>query len=220
MARRLGHCNKVIVQTATMARLFEQRFPAASAPCILSFVHESEGLSSPITDLEESHTSVTDFLYVASGEPHKNHLVLLEAWRLLAKGGVRPSLTLTVDSQRYAGLAATINQAVAVHDLKINNIGTIGHKSVLELYRRARALIYPSLVESFGVPLLEAHQVGLDVLAPERDYVRDLIDPVESFDPDSPVSIARAVRRYLGQTEPRYSTVTAAAFLHAVLSQS
>lgn len=220
LARRLGHCNEVIVQTTTMARLFAQRFPAAPAPRILSFMHESGVLTSPTADLEESRVPVTDFLYIASGEPHKNHLVLLEAWRLLANGGVRPSLMLTFDSQRYASLASTINQAVAAFDLKIDNIGAIGHKSAIALYRQARALIYPSVVESFGVPLLEAHQAGLDVLAPERDYVRDLLDPVESFDPDSPVSIARAVRRYLGQTEPRYSPVTAADFLHAVLAQS
>ncbi len=220
LARRLGHCNEVIVQTTTMARLFALRFPAAPAPRILSFMHESGVLTSPTASLEESRVPVTDFLYIASGEPHKNHLVLLEAWRLLANGGVRPSLMLTVDSQRYAALASTINQAVAAFDLKIDNIGAIGHKSAIALYRQARALIYPSVVESFGVPLLEAHQAGLDVLAPERDYVRDLLDPVESFDPDSPISIARSVRRYLGQTEPRYSPVTAADFMHAVLAQS
>ena len=220
LARRLGHCNEVMVQTATMARLFAQRFPSAPAPRILSFMHESGVLTSPTAALEKSHAPVTDFLYIASGEPHKNHLILLEAWCLLANGGVRPSLILTFDSQRYAALASTINQAVAAYDLRIDNIGAIGHESAIALYRQTRALIYPSVVESFGVPLLEARQAGLDVLAPERDYVRDLLDPAESFDPDSPVSIARAVRRYLGQTEPRYSPVTPADFLQAVLAQS
>jgi glycosyltransferase involved in cell wall biosynthesis len=220
LARRLRYCNEVLVQTATMARLFAQRFPTASAPRILPFMQEPGVPASPAASREQSRAPMTDFLYIASGEPHKNHLTLLEAWRLLADGGMRPSLTLTVDHHRHAELASIINQAIAAYGLKIDNIGTIRHEAALTLYRQARALVYPSVLESFGIPLLEAHQAGLDILAPERDYVRDLLDPVESFDPDSPVSIARAVRRYLGQTEPRYSPVTAADFLHAVLAQS
>ena len=142
----------------------------------------------------------------------------MEAWRLLAVGGVRPSLRLTIDHQRHAGLVFTINQTVAAYGLKIDNIGAIGHEAALSLYRQARALVYPSSLESFGIPLLEAHQAGIDILAPERDYVRDLLDPVESFDPDSSVSIARAVRRYLGELEPRHAPATAADFLQAVLA--
>lgn len=220
LARRLGYCNEVLVQTTTMARLFAQRFPAAPLPRILPFMQKSGVLAFPSATGEQSRAPMIDFLYVASGEPHKNHLALLEAWRILADGGVRPSLTLTVDHQRHAGLVSTINQAVAAYGLKIDNIGTIGHEAALALYRRARALVYPSALESFGIPLLEAHQAGLDILAPERDYVRDLLDPVESFDPDSPVSIARAVRRYLDQPEPRYPPVTAADFLQALLAPS
>ncbi len=220
LAQRLGYCNEVLVQTPTMARLFVQRFPAAPVPRILPFMGEPSALASPTTVGEQSHSTMTDFLYVSSGEPHKNHLTLLEAWRLLADGGVRPSLTLTVDRQRHAELVATIDQAVAAYGLKIDNVGAIGHEAAVALYRKARALVYPSTLESFGIPLWEAHQAGLDILASERDYVRDLLDPVESFDPDSPVSIARAVRRYLGQPDPRYAPVTAADFLQAVLASS
>jgi glycosyltransferase involved in cell wall biosynthesis len=201
-----------------MARLFAQRFPTAPPPRILPFMQESDVHSSPATTEKELRAPVTDFLYIASGEPHKNHLALLEAWQLLANVGVRPSLMLTIDNKRHAGLAAAINHAIAAYDLKIHNIGAIGHETALELYRQARALVYPSVLESFGIPLLEAQRAGLDILAPERDYVRDLLDPVESFDPDSSLSIARAVRRYLGQTEPRYAPVTAADFLQAVVA--
>jgi glycosyltransferase involved in cell wall biosynthesis len=63
---------------------------------------------------------------------------------------------------------------------------------------QAKALIFPSLFESFGLPLLEAAKAGLPILASERDYVRDVVKPVASFDPESALSIARAVLRHQG----------------------
>ncbi|MGH8848481.1 MAG: glycosyltransferase, partial [Polaromonas sp.] len=40
------------------------------------------------------------------------------------------------------------------------------------------------------------------ILASELDYVRDVCSPVQTFDPASPVSIARAVKRFLAVPEP------------------
>lgn len=217
LVMRLGYCDEVIVQTLTMARIFAERFPDAPAPRILPLMPELGALTPAMPTREESHPLTTDFLYVASGEPHKNHLVLLEAWRLLANEGVRPSLILTIDNQRYSELTSTINQAVVTYDLRIYNLGDIGYQSAQALYRQVRALIYPSKIESFGLPLLEAQQFGLDVLASERDYVRDLLDPVESFDPESSLSISRAVQRYMGHVESRHSPFSAADFLQAVV---
>jgi hypothetical protein len=51
------------------------------------------------------------------------------------------------------------------------------------------------------MPLIEASQAGLPVLASELDYVRDVIDPEQSFDPESAISIARAVKRFIGEDE-------------------
>ena len=76
------------------------------------------------------------------------------------------------------------------------------HADVLVLYATAKAMIFPSTSESFGLPLVEATQLGLPILAPELDYVRDVCSPAHTFDPASPVSIARAVKRFLAVPEP------------------
>jgi hypothetical protein len=47
--------------------------------------------------------------------------------------------------------------------------------------------------------LIEANDVGLPILAPELDYVHDVCNPIETFDPKSSLSIARAVMRYVGK---------------------
>ncbi len=88
---------------------------------------------------------------------------------------------------------------------------------MLRLYLRAGALIYPSFSESLGLPLLEAQAAGLPVLASERDYVRDLLEPDETFDPASPLSIARAVKRHPGRPEAPLKMLNASQFRDVIL---
>jgi glycosyltransferase involved in cell wall biosynthesis len=142
-----------------------------------------------------------DFVYVSDGLPHKNHARLLQAWVELAAEGVKPSLVLTL-GPRDKALAEQVAALAHERGVNIQNVGHVDHDAVMTLYARSRALIFPSLGESFGLPLLEARAAGLPILAPELDYVRDVCDPVQTFDPQSPVSIARAVRRFLQQAEP------------------
>lgn len=146
-----------------------------------------------------------DFLYVASGEAHKNHERLIDAWILLSDDGLYPSLALTLDPETTKGLFKRLNQAVEQKGLRIYNLGVIPHEQLLEVYRKSGALIYPSIFESFGLPLIEARHAGIPVLAAELDYVRDVIDPDVTFDPYSQISIARAVRRYMegNQQDPK-----------------
>jgi len=138
-----------------------------------------------------------DFIYVASGDPHKNHRVLIEAWELLATEGLFPSLCLTVSASAFSELVAWIDERKKACDLNLVNLGTVKTDAVMALYARADTLIYPSVLESFGLPLLEAKDAGLQIVASELDYVRDILDPDESFDPYSAISITRAVKRVM-----------------------
>jgi glycosyltransferase involved in cell wall biosynthesis len=158
-----------------------------------------------------------DFVYVASGEAHKNHNNLLEAWHLLANAGLKPSLALTINSQSFPLLSAEITRYTQKYGLNIVNLNQMTVIEITNLYQSSSALIFPSTTESLGLPLIEATQLGLPVLASELDYVRDVIQPAETFDPNSPVSIARAVRRFLGNVEPTVQIRSADEFLAEVL---
>lgn len=142
-----------------------------------------------------------DFVYVADGEAHKNHRCLLDAWRVLAQQGFRPKLALTLGA-RDGVLEQVVVALRAECGAEVHNLGQMSHEQAVGLYRRARALIFPSLGESFGLPLIEAQQLGVPIVASELDYVRDVCEPVQTFDPRSAQSIARAVKRFLHQPEP------------------
>jgi glycosyltransferase involved in cell wall biosynthesis len=157
-----------------------------------------------------------DFIYVASGEAHKNHKALINAWGILADEGLFPSLALTLVPEQAPELCALAAKEMVSRGARIHTIGFVSHERVMSMYRESGALIYPSIFESFGLPLIEAQQVGLPVLAPELDYVRDVIEPDETFDPRSPISIARAVRRHLKGRKADLEIFTAKKLLELV----
>lgn len=161
-----------------------------------------------------------DFVYVASGEPHKNHISLINAWIILAEKGVYPSLALTLDETDYKELCTLINRAVDEYSLKIVNFGNLSSSNIRTLYDVSRALVYPSLYESFGLPLIEAVNHGLPVLAGNSDYILEVIKPTSLFDATNPTSIANAVISFSFEKASLKATLfTASEFLHKTIFQ-
>ncbi|MBU3635553.1 glycosyltransferase [Polynucleobacter sp. es-GGE-1] len=157
-----------------------------------------------------------DYLYVADGSGHKNHKRLIEAWSLLAKDGLRPTLALTIEFSNR-DLIALVDNYRARFGLKIVNLGKVPNSQMYPIYRRSGALVYPSTSESFGLPLLEASQVGLPIVASEMDFVRDVCNPVHSFDPYSSISIARAIKRHMGLSVEHSTPLTPKEFLSVLV---
>lgn len=206
---------QIIVQSPTMQRELKNSLGFDSI--VVPFI-ATKNKATLVSD-SDIKASGFDFVYVSSAEPHKNHATLLDAWVILAEQGVRPSLALTVSKDSAAHVAQLIEKKTGTHDLKITNFGVLKHGEVQALYNKSKALIFPSKLESFGLPLLEANQLGLPILAPELDYVRDVIDPNQTFDPNSPTSIARAVLRHLNISAPKTDLIDASEFLARIQEQ-
>jgi len=213
---RLVDVDRVVVQSESMAREVQEELRLE--PVVLPYVAAAQACAPQRAEERFEARDNAVFLYVASGEAHKNHRNLLSAWKLLAQQDIHPSLCLTISRVEHPVLCAQIEEEKSKYGLMINNVGPVQHSTVKELYGRCSALIYPSEFESFGLPLLEARSRGLPIVAAELDYVRDLADPVETFDPESPVSIARAVKRFLGRAETRRPILTPDQFVDALLA--
>tara|TARA_R110002126_G_scaffold10841_9_gene49597 strand:+ start:26680 stop:27612 length:933 start_codon:yes stop_codon:yes gene_type:complete len=157
-----------------------------------------------------------DFLYAADGASHKNHANLLSAWKLLGEEGIFPSLALTLPP-RDSALIDRIEALKVEHGLNITNLGYLPHDDLLQCYHQAGAMLFASYAESFGIPLLEAKAADLPIIAAELDFVRDMCEPVQTFDPFSERSIAGAVKRHLKLTADQVKPLEASAFV-ALLS--
>ena len=187
-----NNVDRFVVQTQSMKNLLQSKIGRNVE--LLPF--------SDFAYIETSSVVNVDFLYPSSGEPHKNHKNLIEAWVLLAKKGFFPELHLTLDETNHQNLLLWLNDKVTHHSLKIKNIGYLkSHSEMLCRIKYSKCLIFPSLLESFGLPLIEAEYFSTPILAPELDYVRDVVKPHQTFDAQSPVSICSAVLRFLNKEE-------------------
>lgn len=216
---RAGTVDEFVVQTPSMKDALARHLSNIKTKpglCIRTQPFASGGSQSCQAQADGETPAVHDFVYVGSGESHKNHRRLIDAWILLAQEGYHPSLALTVDVAEFPDLCDWIETQKRIHRLRIENTGALPQSRVAELYKCSRALIYPSTLESLGLPLIEARNAGLAVLAGELDYVRDILNPEETFDPNSAVSIARAVKRFRRMEEPALQIVDAGAFVDSL----
>lgn len=209
-----GHVNVFLVQTPTMRGLLQNNLVSNGDIRVWPFLQEVSDYQRSLASAgQRDHEKVYDFLYVASGEPHKNHRNLIEAWCLLAQEELFPGLCLTLDEDHALELWRWMQDKIAQYKLNVVTVSLKSRVDVEKILGTSRAVIYPSRFESFGLPLIEARQAGLPVLAGELDYVRDVLDPEETFNPASPLSIGRAVKRFLGVGEKPLDMMSAKDFI-------
>jgi glycosyltransferase involved in cell wall biosynthesis len=130
-------------------------------------------------------------LYPARRWPHKNHDRLYEALALLRRD--RPDLRLVLTG---GGSPGTTPAGVEVR-------GAVPEGELVSLYRRAAAVVFPSLYEGFGQPPLEAMACGCPVAVSNAASLPEICgDAARYFDPKSPQAIAAAVADVLAEPEP------------------
>jgi len=134
--------------------------------------------------------------YPAQAWPHKNHLALLEALRLLHdRDGIALDLVCT---GRKTSFWPTIAERVARLGLRerVRFPGYVDAGELAVLYRDALAVVLPSLCEGAGQPLLEAFAHGAPVACSGSTSLAEYAgDAALLFDPEDPPAIADAMRR-------------------------
>lgn len=215
-----SNVNVFFVQTPAMKSLLIKKINFFGKVCLAPYVDFSAEYSRKSFVGGRHKDYEYDFVYIASGEPHKNHKVLIEAWCILSKQNIFPSLCLTLSEKISPDLCDWIKLKEKEFKLNILNVGQLKKDEVNALYDISRTLIYPSSLESFGMPLIEARQAGLFILASELDYVRDILDPDEVFESGSAISISRAVKRHLKIDEPILPLIDSKEFLNYVCEKS
>jgi len=176
----------LIVQTDSMKRQLQNSFTNLDI-LVQPFFSMPKVIKSESADF---------YFYPARGDDSKNHCNLVKAWVHLSKQEFRPQLIITVDPRVNSELVAWIEKMKLKFELDIKNIGFVNTCEIVNMYSKSPIIIFPSYFESFGLPLVEANTLDLDIVASELDYVRDVCRPKETFDPNSHTSIARAVLRH------------------------
>ncbi len=176
----------VIVQQEWLRKEFLRRF----GPLPVVVAHPSQDLlpTRGALKLVDHHV----FLYPALPRVFKNLEVIGEAVRLLQTRGVQNfEVRLTIDGSenRYAGwLKRRYGQLP-----NLRFLGRQDRNQMDEHYKEASALLFPSRLETWGLPITEAKVHELPILVADLPYAHETVgeyDLVSFFDPQSPELLA------------------------------
>lgn len=147
-------------------------------------------------------------LYPAQFWPHKNHVNLLHALKILeTQYNLSPPLVLTgADKGNLNHVQGVINQLDLLTRVRL--LGFIPDADLAALYRTAAMTVFPSFFGTDNLPPLEALHHGRPVVASDISGARDQLgDAVEYFDPTDPDRIAEQIARVLNDTGLRENII-------------
>lgn len=157
----------VVVQTKWMKKAVEKQCRIDDEN--VKIVTPTDLISDEIPRYQSQKT--LQFFYPANPFIYKNHKVIINAIDILKKQGI---INFNV--------IFTNNISDFDNDLP-NNVKLIGHvarEKVFDLYSKS-ILIFPSYIESYGLPLLEARRSGTFILASDTSFSREILEGYPNY---------------------------------------
>jgi glycosyltransferase involved in cell wall biosynthesis len=135
--------------------------------------------------------------YPANFWPHKNHSMLLTAYGMFLARNPHSPLDLVFTGALNGGEDA-IKQAVMQMGLskRVHFLGFVPEEGLAAVWFGCEFLIFPSLYEGFGIPVLEAMSIGKPVLCSNRTSLPEVAgDAALYFDPRSPDAMVECIEK-------------------------
>jgi glycosyltransferase involved in cell wall biosynthesis len=149
----------------------------------------------PIENRRSVTGHVFKLFYPASPYPHKNHQILWAAVPEIERLGLNVRFDLTVNEEQIP---------IEVRGSKnLRCLGVLSPEDCHRYYYECDGLFFPSKLESYGLPLMEA-LLGpkIPVLAADRPYARELCGRLAIyFDPDKPADLVAKIAGMINQQD-------------------
>jgi glycosyltransferase involved in cell wall biosynthesis len=142
---------------------YSRRILRQAAPLAPVFPPGGNGLDLPLQSFEPERRL---FVTVGTIEPRKNVASILEAFEKLWRAGSEAALTLVGDMKESAKKERQILERLA-GDPRLQSIGPVSDERLRSIMTRARATVFASTSEGFGVPPYESLAVGIPVIVTE-----------------------------------------------------
>ncbi|HEY0869265.1 MAG TPA: glycosyltransferase family 1 protein [Acidothermaceae bacterium] len=145
-------------------------------------------------------------LYPAAAWPHKNHMRLLQAFRILVDAHPDAHLVLT-------GARTGVDLTANVRDLGLSDhvhvLGFLPERDLAAVYQHARGVVVPTLFESASFPVWEAFERGVPVACSSVTALpRQVGDAAIVFDPYDVEEIADAMSQLWTDPQLRAALIT------------
>ena len=148
------------------------------------------------------------FVTATSDEPRKNIAAVARAFAQYLRGRANIVILGEIDVRRY-----DLDDAANVYFA-----GYVSDARKVDFFRAARGIVFASLSEGFGIPIVEGAVMDLPVLCSDIEVFREVAgDDALYFDPRQPASLAHAVETALA--DPEATKARAAALRRSVLDR-
>jgi glycosyltransferase involved in cell wall biosynthesis len=163
---------KALSSEAVLAGLpLPQHVVAPLAPGIVRSEAMSRPLASPY------------FVMVGTIEARKNHWLILQVWRRLVErfGSAAPRLVLIGRRGWESENAIDMLERSDALREHVIEIGDCDDRGLQQWLQHACALLFPSFVEGYGMPLVEALTLGVPVIASPLDVFREIAGDIPDY---------------------------------------
>lgn len=188
--------NFVIVQQQWLKEEFKNLFKLTSDKIIVALPDSPKNKDLDFY-VEKNPDSVYEFLYAASGNSHKNFECLCQATEILENEGIhnfKASITLTGNENNYTKwLYKKYGKTIK----SLQWIGFQNRESLFQHYGKCDCLVFPSKVETWGLPISEFSEFNKPMLLADLPYAYETSagsQQVVFFDPNDPKELAEQMK--------------------------
>lgn len=194
--KSIKRADKVIVQTNWMKEACIEKINISRSKI---YVQQPKINIRDIKSFIANKDSLSTFFYPAGALSYKNHKLIVEACKRLKEMNLdNYKVIFTLNGEENEDVKRLKND-VKKNNLPIEFAGTISREEVFNLYTKS-VLIFPSYIETFGLPMLEARLHKGMILASDCPFSNEILEEYENvyfFDPFKEEQLAKLMEDVL-----------------------
>lgn len=170
----LGRIEKIIVQTEWVKNSLNKKFNYPLEKIILMKPEIKKIDIDKVNKIEKNKFRI---FYPATPLIYKNHKIIIEALGEIKKEENDIDKKIECIFTFSKGESLELDYLIERYNLEsiIKLVGKISYEKVLEYYKNSDLMVFPSYLETFGLPLAEAQQFQLPIITLDLPYAREVL---------------------------------------------
>lgn len=173
--RTLNNNTDIVVQIPFIKKGFAKHFNFDSNKIHVAFP-DVENIDINNIPIHDYKNGCYNFIYPATAASYKGHLTLAKAINIIKENDEslanKIKIHLTIEPRANIELYKYITKNNLLNSFEFH--GCIPHDELLSFYKGSIGLLFPSTIETLGLPLLEAAAFGLPIIASDLDYAHEV----------------------------------------------